>query len=74
MVITPSIDTFNQLNESLKLLPSYDGADQGFLTAFFGESMKEAVLFNPKRDIPSIVFFLYIILGNAKITKITYYI
>lgn len=53
MVITPSLETFQALNESLKELSSYDGADQGFLTAFFGTCMKEAELFNPKRDLPA---------------------
>ena len=46
-VVTPNNDTYNDLLKSLATLPSYDGADQGFLVAYF-EGLQKAPLFDPE--------------------------
>ncbi|KAK8812288.1 hypothetical protein WA158_007522 [Blastocystis sp. Blastoise] len=37
MVITPNNTVYNDMMNHLSLLPSYDGADQGFLTSYFND-------------------------------------
>ena len=60
-VVTPNNATYNDLLKSLAELvtllllphsqPSYDGADQGFLVAYF-EGLQSAPLFDPDHPIP----------------------
>ena len=38
MVLKPSLATFNDMQEKMHVLPSYDDGDQGFLNAYFGQS------------------------------------
>ncbi|CBK20303.2 uncharacterized protein [Blastocystis hominis] len=45
-VVTPNNDTYNDLLKSLATLSSYDGADQGFLVAYF-QGLQKAPLFDP---------------------------
>ena len=56
-VVTPNATTYNSLLKSLATLPSYDGADQGFLTAYFS-GLQKAPLFDPQhpfaeKDMPA---------------------
>lgn len=44
LVISPGLSLFNDLLEKLRVLESYDGADQGFLNEYFGQ-LVEAPLF-----------------------------
>ncbi|CAM9537169.1 unnamed protein product [Choristocarpus tenellus] len=37
MVLVPSIDIFNMMQERFSTLPTYDGGDTGFLNAFFND-------------------------------------
>lgn len=46
-VVTPNATTYNSLLKSLATLPSYDGADQGFLVAYF-DGLQKAPLFDPQ--------------------------
>lgn len=46
-VVTPSNTTYNSLLKALATLPSYDGADQGFLVAYF-DGLQKAPLFDPE--------------------------
>lgn len=46
-VVTPSNKTYNSLLKALATLPSYDGADQGFLVAYF-DGLQKAPLFDPE--------------------------
>ncbi|KNB46820.1 glycosyl transferase [Blastocystis sp. subtype 4] len=50
-VVTPSNETYHDLLKSLASLPSYDGADQGFLVAYFA-GLQKAPLFDPLNPIP----------------------
>jgi len=56
LVIKPDTKQFNHMVESLPSIESYDGADQGFLTAFFPfKEMGGAPMFdpeNPQKDAP----------------------
>ena len=36
-VMKPSYDVYNDMQEKMRTLPSYDGGDQGFLTSYFSQ-------------------------------------
>merc|ERR1711971_313006 len=48
LVVKPDQKTFHRLLKGIANHQSYDGGDQGFLTAFYGyEEMQNAQMFNP---------------------------
>ncbi len=49
MVIKPNISVYNELYASIGRTGSYDGADQGFLSAYFNSGCNDAPIFNPVR-------------------------
>lgn len=51
MVITPNATEYARLLRELKRLKSFDGADQGFLSAVYSSSLRRAMLYR-KDDVP----------------------
>lgn len=50
-VMKPSYDIYNDMQNKMKVLPSYDGGDQGFLTSYFSQNnFSSSCLLSSKYD------------------------